>query len=86
MAIVPSPSAVDKAEGNLALVKAGSDKVKTTPAGEYLTSALNDFNPEQYDSPAAISDGANKLLMLVYISLILEGILNIDIHISSLIG
>ncbi|XP_022977546.1 kinesin-like protein KIN-14A [Cucurbita maxima] len=73
MAIVPSPSAVDKAEGNLALVKAGSDKVKTTPAGEYLTSALNDFNPEQYDSPAAISDGANKLLMLILAAVIKAG-------------
>ncbi|KAG6594903.1 Kinesin-like protein KIN-14A, partial [Cucurbita argyrosperma subsp. sororia] len=73
MAIGPSPSAVDKAEGNLALVKAGSDKVKTTPAGEYLTSALNDFDPEQYDSPAAISDGANKLLMLVLAAVIKAG-------------
>ena len=56
---------MDKTEGAGALVKAGSDKVKTTPAGEYLTAALNDFDPEQYDSVAAISDGANKLLMLV---------------------
>ena len=47
------------------MVKTGTDIVKTTPAGEYLTSALNDFDPEQYDSLAAISDGANKLLMLV---------------------
>lgn len=49
-----------------ALVKSGPDKVKTTPAGEYLTAALNDFDPDQYDSLAAITDGANKLLMLVY--------------------
>lgn len=84
MAIVPSPSTVDKVEGNLALVKAGSDKVKTTPAGDYLTSALNDFDPEQYDSPAAISDGANKLLMLVCTSSILEGTLTFDFHIYSL--
>lgn len=56
---------MDKIEGAGALIKAGSDKVKTTPAGEYLTAALNDFDPDQYDSVAAISDGANKLLMLV---------------------
>ena len=62
---VPSPLASDKTEGTVALVKSGVEKVKTTPAGEYLTSALNDFDPEQYDSLAAISDGANKLLMLV---------------------
>ena len=56
----------DKAEMSVALVKSGIDKPKTTPAGEYLTSALNDFDPEQYDGLAAISDGANKLLMLVH--------------------
>lgn len=67
MDVVPSSPALaaDKTEGTVALVKSGSDKVKTTPAGEYLTSALNDFDPEQHDSLAAISDGANKLLMLV---------------------
>jgi hypothetical protein len=26
-----------------------------------------DFNPDQYDGPAAVADGANKLLMLVWI-------------------
>lgn len=62
---VPSPLTSDKTEAATALVKSGSEKVKATPAGEYLTSALNDFDPEQYDSLAAISDGANKLLMLV---------------------
>lgn len=64
---VPSSLAVtaDKTDGTVALVKSGLEKVKTTPAGEYLTSALNDFDPEQHDSLAAISDGANKLLMLV---------------------
>ncbi|KAM5573523.1 hypothetical protein ABKV19_013191 [Rosa sericea] len=64
---VPSSLAVtaDKTDGTVALVKSGPEKVKTTPAGEYLTSALNDFDPEQHDSLAAISDGANKLLMLV---------------------
>ena len=65
MDVVPLQLAMDKTEGAGALVKAGSDKVKTTPAGEYLTAALNDFDPDQYDSVAAISDGANKLLMLV---------------------
>lgn len=54
-----------KTDGTLALVKPGQDKIKSTPAGEYLTSALNDFDLEQYDGLAAISDGANKLLMLV---------------------
>ncbi|TQE14232.1 hypothetical protein C1H46_000151 [Malus baccata] len=57
--------AADETEGTVALVKSSVEKVKTTPAGEYLTSALNDFDPEQHDSLAVISDGANKLLMLV---------------------
>ncbi|RRT72353.1 hypothetical protein B296_00033949 [Ensete ventricosum] len=48
-----------------ALVKSSNDKIKTTPAGEYLTAALADFDPDQFESFAAISDGANKLLMLV---------------------
>ncbi|XWS41648.1 hypothetical protein CRYUN_Cryun17cG0100400 [Craigia yunnanensis] len=73
MDVVPSQLAMDKTEGAGALVKAGSDKVKTTPAGEYLTAALNDFDPEQYDSVAAISDGANKLLMLVLAAVIKAG-------------
>lgn len=63
--VAPLPLSADKTDGTVALVKSGSEKVKTTPAGEYLTSALDDFDPEQYDSLAAISDGANKLLMLV---------------------
>ncbi|XP_073289105.1 kinesin-like protein KIN-14B [Primulina huaijiensis] len=63
----------DKTGGTVALVKSDIDKVKTTPAGEYLTSALNDFDPEQYDSLAAISDGANKLLMLVLAAVIKAG-------------
>ncbi|KAM7277209.1 hypothetical protein ACFE04_019075 [Oxalis oulophora] len=66
------PSISDKTEDS-ALVKLGSEKVKTTPAGEYLTAALNDFDPEQYDSLAAISDGANKLLMLVLAAVIKAG-------------
>ncbi|KAK0604162.1 hypothetical protein LWI29_012700 [Acer saccharum] len=70
---VPSPLSADKTEGTVALVKSGPDKVKTTPAGEYLTAALNDFDPEQYDSLAAITDGANKLLMLVLAAVIKAG-------------
>ncbi|EXC14623.1 Geminivirus Rep-interacting motor protein [Morus notabilis] len=67
-----SPWAVEKTEGTVALVKSDSEK-KTTPAGEYLTAALNEFDPEQYDSLAAISDGANKLLMLVLAAVIKAG-------------
>ncbi|KAL8532412.1 hypothetical protein ACS0TY_008855 [Phlomoides rotata] len=70
---VSVPVASDKTEKSVALVKSGTDIVKTTPAGEYLTSALNDFDPEQYDSLAAISDGANKLLMLVLAAVIKAG-------------
>ncbi|XP_050371326.1 kinesin-like protein KIN-14B [Argentina anserina] len=72
---VPSSLAVtaDKTDGTVALVKSGLENVKTTPAGEYLTSALNDFDPEQHDSLAAISDGANKLLMLVLAAVIKAG-------------
>ncbi|KAK4411727.1 Kinesin-like protein KIN-14B [Sesamum angolense] len=70
---VSLPLASEKIESSVALVKSGSDKIKTTPAGEYLTAALNDFDPEQYDSLAAISDGANKLLMLVLAAVIKAG-------------
>ncbi|KAJ6915789.1 Kinesin-like protein KIN-14A [Populus alba x Populus x berolinensis] len=73
MDVVPSPLGADKTDGTVALVKSGSEKVKSTPAGEYLTAALNDFDPEQYDSLAAISDGANKLLMLVLAAVIKAG-------------
>ncbi|XP_035835083.1 uncharacterized protein LOC110890794 isoform X1 [Helianthus annuus] len=62
-----------KAGGTLALVKQGQDKIKSTPAGEYLTSALNDFDLEHYDGLAAISDGTNKLLMLVLAAVIKAG-------------
>ena len=56
--------------GGIALLKYGSgEQVKSTPAGEYLTAALMDFNPDQYESDAAIADGANKLLMLVLLLL-----------------
>lgn len=67
MDAIASPLVSDRSDGTVALVKSGSEKVKSTPAGEYLTAALNDFDPEQYDGLAAISDGANKLLMLVHI-------------------
>ncbi|KAL9258554.1 Kinesin-like protein [Drosera capensis] len=70
---VSVPRAADKVETSVALVKSGNQKVKSTPAGEYLTAALNDFDPEQYDSVAAISDGANKLLMLVLAAVIKAG-------------
>lgn len=56
----------DKTESTGALVKSGTEKAKT-PAGEYLTAALMDFDPDQFESFAAIADGANKLLMLVYL-------------------
>nr|XP_043638712.1 kinesin-like protein KIN-14A isoform X3 [Erigeron canadensis] len=72
MDVVPF-SAEKKTDGTVALVKPGQDKIKSTPAGEYLTSALNDFDPEQYDGLAAISDGANKLLMLVLAAVIKAG-------------
>ncbi|CAH9088037.1 unnamed protein product [Cuscuta epithymum] len=69
---VPFPS--DKPEESVALVKPCAESIKRTPAGEYLTSALNDFDPAQYDgSLAAISDGANKLLMLVLAAVIKAG-------------
>lgn len=80
MDVISLPSAAEKSDGTVALVKSGSEKVKTTPAGEYLTAALNDFDPEQYDSLAAISDGANKLLMLVCL-VILSAILSVYCHI-----
>ncbi|KAF3320701.1 kinesin-like protein KCA2 [Carex littledalei] len=56
-----------------AIVKTSNELAKTTPAGEYLTSALMEFDPEQFESFAAISDGANKLLMLVLAAVIKAG-------------
>ncbi|XP_010312645.1 kinesin-like protein KIN-14B [Solanum lycopersicum] len=73
MDVLALPSSTDKPDGTVALVKSAAEKVKTTPAGEYLTSALNEFDPDQYDSLAAISDGANKLLMLVLAAVIKAG-------------
>lgn len=69
----PLTAAAAKNDGTVALVKSGSEIVKTTPAGEYLTTALNDFDPDQYEGHAAISDGANKLLMLVLAAVIKAG-------------
>ncbi|WJX93474.1 Kinesin-like protein KIN-14B [Trifolium repens] len=66
-------TAAAKNDGTVALVKSGSEIVKTTPAGDYLTTALNDFDPDQYEGHAAISDGANKLLMLVLAAVIKAG-------------
>ncbi|VVB18129.1 unnamed protein product [Arabis nemorensis] len=66
-------SAADKSEGAITVVKSSSEIAKTTPAGEYLTAALNDFDPEQYEGLAAIADGANKLLMLVLAAVIKAG-------------
>ncbi|XP_047169506.1 kinesin-like protein KIN-14B [Vigna umbellata] len=71
--VATSPLATDKKDGTVALVKTGSEIVKSTPAGEYLTAALNDFDPDQYEGHAAISDGANKLLMLVLAAVIKAG-------------
>ncbi|RZC28130.1 kinesin-like protein KIN-14B isoform X1 [Glycine soja] len=71
--VLPSSLMTDKNDGTVALVKSDSEKVKITPAGEYLTAALNDFNPDQYEGLAAISDGANKLLMLVLAAVIKAG-------------
>nr|GLL29804.1 kinesin-like protein KIN-14B isoform X2 [Ipomoea trifida]GMD03935.1 kinesin-like protein KIN-14B [Ipomoea batatas] len=61
---VPLSLVSDKSKGTVALVKPGTENIKRIPIGEYLTSALNEFDPEQYDSLATISDGVNKLLML----------------------
>ncbi|XP_074568345.1 kinesin-like protein KIN-14L [Curcuma longa] len=67
------PGSHDKNENTGALVKSSNEKIKTTPAGEYLTAALGDFDPDQFESFAAISDGANKLLMLVLAAVIKAG-------------
>ncbi|XP_028769402.1 kinesin-like protein KIN-14B isoform X2 [Neltuma alba] len=70
---LPSHLATEKNDGTVALVKSNPEKVKSTPAGEYLTAALNDFDPDQYEGLAAMSDGANKLLMLVLAAVIKAG-------------
>lgn len=63
--VLQLPRTQDKAETTGALVKSSNEIAKMTPAGEYLTTALMDFDPDQFESFAAIADGANKLLMLV---------------------
>ncbi|CAL1354830.1 unnamed protein product [Linum trigynum] len=60
-------------DGTVALAKSSSEMAKTTTAVAYLTASLNDFDPEQQDSGAAISYGANKLLMLVLAAVIKAG-------------
>ena len=57
--IVSLPLAPEKAEESIALGKSGIKKVKTIPVGEYLTTVLNVFYPEQYDNLVAISDGVD---------------------------
>ncbi|CAL5046787.1 unnamed protein product [Urochloa decumbens] len=63
----------DKTGISGAIVKSSNELAKTTPAGEYLTSALMDFDPDQFEGFAAIADGANKLLMLVLAAVIKAG-------------
>ncbi|KAK8967254.1 Geminivirus Rep-interacting motor protein [Platanthera guangdongensis] len=60
----------EKTEMSRAIVK--TDKPKT-PAGEYLTTALMEFDPDQFESFATVADGANKLLMLVLAAVIKAG-------------
>lgn len=55
-------------------MKSINELAKSTPAGEYLTSALMDFDPNHFEGFAAIADGANKLLMLVSTAKLTENI------------
>ncbi|CAD6337227.1 unnamed protein product [Miscanthus lutarioriparius] len=71
--VVASPVSQDKTGNSGAIVKSSNELAKTTPAGEYLTSALMDFDPDQFEGFAAIADGANKLLMLVLAAVIKAG-------------
>uniref|UniRef100_A0A0E0HMQ6 Kinesin motor domain-containing protein n=1 Tax=Oryza nivara TaxID=4536 RepID=A0A0E0HMQ6_ORYNI len=71
--VFPLPVSQDKAGNGGAIVKSSNELTKTTPAGEYLTSALMDFDPNQFEGVAAIADGANKLLMLVLAAVIKAG-------------
>ncbi|KAJ6834435.1 kinesin-like protein KIN-14L [Iris pallida] len=70
---LPPPVPQDRTESAGALVKSSTEKTKTTPAGEYLTAALMEFDPDQFESFATIADGANKLLMLVLAAVIKAG-------------
>lgn len=54
-----------KAEDSLAGVKTGNKNVKTTSAGGYLTTDIEDLNPKQYNRIVVILEGANQFLMLV---------------------
>ncbi|RCV20696.1 hypothetical protein SETIT_4G077400v2 [Setaria italica] len=71
--VFASPTSQDKTGISGAIVKSSNELAKTTPAGEYLTSALMDFDPDQFEGFAAIADGANKLLMLVLAAVIKAG-------------
>jgi len=71
--VFASPVSQDKTGISGAIVKSINELAKTTPAGEYLTSALMDFDPDQFEGFAAIADGANKLLMLVLAAVIKAG-------------
>ncbi|PAN24811.1 hypothetical protein PAHAL_4G254200 [Panicum hallii] len=71
--VFASTASQDKTEISGAIVKSSNELAKTTPAGEYLTSALMDFDPDQFEGFAAIADGANKLLMLVLAAVIKAG-------------
>ncbi|CAL5037517.1 unnamed protein product [Urochloa decumbens] len=71
--VLASPASQDKSGISGAIVKSSNELAKTTPAGEYLTSALMDFDPDQFEGFAAIADGANKLLMLVLAAVIKAG-------------
>ncbi|CAN6202085.1 unnamed protein product [Urochloa humidicola] len=71
--VLASPASQDKTGISGAIVKSSNELAKTTPAGEYLTSALMDFDPDQFEGFAAIADGANKLLMLVLAAVIKAG-------------
>uniref|UniRef100_J3MCF6 Kinesin motor domain-containing protein n=2 Tax=Oryza brachyantha TaxID=4533 RepID=J3MCF6_ORYBR len=71
--VLPLSVSQDKAGNSGAIVKSSNELTKTTPAGEYLTSALMDFDPNQFEGVAAIADGANKLLMLVLAAVIKAG-------------
>ncbi|CAA6659485.1 unnamed protein product [Spirodela intermedia] len=71
--LLPLPAPPSKGGAAGAIVKVGPEKGKTTPAGEYLTAALMDYDPDQFESFATVADGANKLLMLVLAAVIKAG-------------
>lgn len=71
--VFPATMSQDKTGNSGAIVKSSNELAKSTPAGEYLTSALMDFDPNHFEGFAAIADGANKLLMLVLAAVIKAG-------------